>query len=40
MIDHIHEGLGFLPQHIKLTNMFEVAIQAVDPSGKKILKHL
>ena len=30
--DHIHEGLGFLPQHIKLTNMFELAIQAVDPS--------
>ena len=30
--DHIHEGLGFLPQHIKLTNMFEVAVQAVDPS--------
>ena len=30
--DHIHEGLGFLPQHIKLTNMFEEAMQAVDPS--------
>ena len=30
--DHIHEGLGFLPQHIKLTNMFEEAVQAVDPS--------
>ena len=30
--DHIHEGLGFLPQHIKLTNMFESAVQAVDPS--------
>jgi len=30
--DHIHEGLGFLPQHIKLTNMFEVSMQAVDPS--------
>lgn len=30
--DHIHEGLGFLPQHIKLSNMFELAIQAVDPS--------
>lgn len=28
--DHIHEGLGFLPQHIKLTNMFEEAVQAVD----------
>ncbi len=30
--DHIHEGLGFLPQHMKLTNMFEEAIQAVDPA--------
>lgn len=30
--DHIHEGLGFLPQHLKLTNMFESAMQAVDPS--------
>jgi len=30
--DHIHEGLGFLPQHIKITNMFERAIQAVDAS--------
>jgi len=30
--DHIHEGLGFLPQHIKMTNMFEEAIQAVEPS--------
>lgn len=30
--DHIHEGLGFVPQHIKLTNMFEQAVQAVDPS--------
>ena len=30
--DHIHEGLGFLPQHIKLTNKFEEAMQAVDPS--------
>ena len=30
--DHIHEGLGFLPQHIKMTNMFEMAMQAVDPS--------
>lgn len=30
--DHFHEGLGFLPQHIKLSNMFELAIQAVDPS--------
>jgi hypothetical protein len=30
--DHIHEGLGFLAQHIKLTNMFEESMQAVDPS--------
>lgn len=30
--DHIHEGLGFLPQHIKITNYFEESIQAVDPS--------
>jgi len=30
--DHIHEGLGFLPQHLKITNMFEASMQAVDPS--------
>lgn len=30
--DHIHEGLGFIPQHIKLTNMVELAMQAVNPS--------
>lgn len=30
--DHIHEGLGFLPQHMKMTNIFELAMQAVDPS--------
>ena len=30
--DHIHEGLGFLPQHIKMTNMFEESVQQVDPS--------
>jgi hypothetical protein len=30
--DHIHEGLGFLPQHMKITNMFEKSMQAVDPS--------
>jgi len=30
--DHIHEGLGFFPQHVKFTNMFELAMQAVDPS--------
>jgi hypothetical protein len=30
--DHIHEGMGFLPQHIKETNQFELAMQAIDPS--------
>lgn len=30
--DHIHEGLGFLPQHMKITNMFESAMQAVNPA--------
>jgi len=30
--DHIHEGSGFLLQHIKATNNFERAMQAVDPS--------
>jgi hypothetical protein len=30
--DHIHEGLGFMAQHIKMTNLFEKAMQAVDPS--------
>lgn len=30
--DHIHEGLGFFPQHVKMTNMFEKAMQSVDPS--------
>ena len=30
--DHIHEGLGFLPQHIKITNLFEKAMQTVEPS--------
>lgn len=30
--DHIHEGLGFLLQHIKLTNMFESAVQVVNPA--------
>lgn len=30
--DHIHEGLGFLPQHNKMSNLFELAMQAVDPS--------
>jgi hypothetical protein len=25
-------GLGFLPQHVKSTNLFESAMQSVDPS--------
>lgn len=30
--DHIHEGNGFLLQHLKMTSMFENSLQAVDPS--------
>jgi len=30
--DHIHEGLGFFPQHVKMTSIFEKSVQAVDPS--------
>jgi Common central domain of tyrosinase len=30
--DHYHNGAGFLPQHIQLTNAFEKSMQAVDPS--------
>lgn len=30
--DYSHGGQGFLPQHAKLSNMFELAMQAVDPS--------
>ena len=30
--DHIHEGLGFLIQHIKLTNLFEKSMQSVNPA--------
>jgi hypothetical protein len=30
--DHIHEGNGFLVQHIKMTNIIEESMQAVDPS--------
>jgi hypothetical protein len=30
--DHIHEGNGFLMQHIKMTNIFERSIQAVNPA--------
>jgi hypothetical protein len=28
--DHIHEGLGFFPQHLKLTNFFEGSMQSID----------
>jgi len=30
--DHIHEGVGFLMQNIKISNMFELAMQAVNPA--------
>jgi hypothetical protein len=30
--DHIHEGQGFLFQHLKITNYFEGAMQSVNPS--------
>jgi hypothetical protein len=30
--DHIHEGNGFLLQHLKLTYMFDASLRAVDPS--------
>ena len=30
--DHIHEGNGFILQHIKQTNIFEKSMQSVDPS--------
>ncbi|KAH8074295.1 symporter [Aureococcus anophagefferens] len=30
--DHMHDGLGFLTQHMGLTLSFEQALQAVDPS--------
>jgi hypothetical protein len=30
--DHIHEGNGFAPQHIKMTNLVEKSMQMVDPS--------
>eukprot|EP01035_Chromulina_nebulosa_P019559 gene19559-25459_t len=32
MSDHIHEGLGFIPQHIKLTNFVENVMQAINPA--------
>ena len=30
--DHIHEGLGFVPQHMKLTNIFENSLRSVNPA--------
>ena len=30
--DYTHGGHGFIPQHVKLSNRFELAMQAVDPS--------
>jgi len=30
--DYTHGGQGFVPQHSKLSNVFELAMQAVDPS--------
>ncbi len=30
--DHIHEGMGFLPQHIKISNIFELSMQAYNPA--------
>jgi hypothetical protein len=30
--DHIHEGIGFIPQHVKMSNMFETSLQAVNPA--------
>lgn len=30
--DHIHEGNGFLAQHLKITNIFDAAVRSVDPS--------
>ncbi len=30
--DHVHEGNGFLTQHLKMTNMFEDALKAVNPA--------
>jgi len=30
--DHFHEGNGFLAQHCKITNIFELALQSLDPS--------
>lgn len=30
--DHIHEGLGFLILHLQMSNIFELALQAVNPA--------
>ena len=30
--DAMHDGLGFLPQHMAISNVFEKALQAVDPT--------
>ena len=30
--DHIHEGNGFLMQHVKMTNMVDDSLKAIDPS--------
>ncbi|KAJ8601830.1 hypothetical protein CTAYLR_009044 [Chrysophaeum taylorii] len=31
-VDAMHDGLGFLTQHVALTNELELALQAIDPS--------
>lgn len=31
--DHIHEGNGFLMQHLKLTNLFDNSLLSIDPSN-------
>lgn len=30
--DHMHDGMGFITQHIALTSQFEATLQAIDPS--------
>ena len=30
-VDHMHDGLGFLTQHVAITNEFELALQSVEP---------
>jgi len=30
--DHFHQGVGFLAQHAKITRLFELSLQAVDPT--------